>query len=330
METIAGHVRALREGDDAAKAAAARVLGTQALYNESNKVLIVEAGGIPPLVDLLRDGNAEAKAEVARALCNLAYVNAANKVLIAEAGAIPLLVELLRDGDVWAKAQAARALVSLALNNGNKVLIAEAGAVPPLVQLLRDGSEEGKEQARILLGRIAYTDHDNRVLIAEAGGIPPIVELLHVRAQPRSADLDDVDIAWHWAAPVLGRLAYGNPNTQALITEAGGIPPLVQLLRDGSADSEDVKRTATWALRSLAHNNDTNAVAIALTVGFHTVVELARRGRVTVGALVLANASVPAKRKAALVVAALLGDCVPDSARARVPYDVNAAIVSFL
>ena len=38
------------------------------------------------------------------------------------------------------------------------------------------------------------------------------------------------------------------------------------------------------------------------------------------------NAALPAKRKAALVVAALLGDCVPDS----VPREIKALIGSYL
>ena len=38
------------------------------------------------------------------------------------------------------------------------------------------------------------------------------------------------------------------------------------------------------------------------------------------------NAALPAKRKAALVVAALLGDCVPDS----VPREIKTVIGSYL
>ena len=71
-DEITEHVRALREGDDASKAAARRVLGYLALQS-GNAVLIVEAGGIPPLVDFLRDGSVEAKVQAAWALRNLAF-----------------------------------------------------------------------------------------------------------------------------------------------------------------------------------------------------------------------------------------------------------------
>ena len=118
------------------------------------------------------------------------------------------------------------------------------------------------------------------------------------------------------AARALCNLAYLNDANLVLIAEAGGIPPLVQLVRDGSAEA---KSMAKRALRNIAHNNDANKVAIALAVGsLEALVELARRGRVTVNERrIVGNAGVPAKRKAALVVAALLRACVPVEVRSR-------------
>ena len=103
---------------------------------------------------------------------------------------------------------------------------------------------------------------------------------------------------------------------RVLIAEAGGIAPLVELLRDGDIYA---KHWAADALRSLAYNNDANAVAIAVAVGFDAVSELARGGRVTVDEEpIVPDAGIAAKRKAALVVAALLRACVPDELRSRV------------
>ena len=66
-----------------------------------------------------------------------------------------------------------------------------------------------------------------------------------------------------------------------------------------------------------------------MAVSLEAVVELARRGSVTVNnASVVSNAALPAKRKAALVVAALLRDGVPEFKSA--PGDIKAAIASFL
>ena len=234
METIASRVHALREGDDAAKMAAARALSTFACLNAANRVPIAEAGAIPLLVELLRDGSADAKLTVARALHFLAYA-AANQALIAEAHGIPPLVALLRDGNANAKLEAAAALRHLAYNNDNKVLIAEAGGIPPLVDLLRDGS------------------------------------------------------------------------------------------------NLDAKQWATCALRHLGRNNDANQVAIAAALSLEALVELVRRDRVIFeGNTLFSNADDPAKRKAALVVAALLGGCVPDRPRRRVPRVIMGVIGSYL
>ena len=171
-----------------------------------------------------------------------------------------------------------------------------------LVDTLREGDDAAKAEAAQMLGEIAYDDM-HQDLIAEAGGIPPLVELLRDGSAEAKSD----------AANALRNLADNDAN-KVLIAEAGGIPPLIKLMHDD-------KWTASKAAAALDHisdNNDANAVAIALTVGLEALVELARGGRVTVNERWLVrNASIAAKRKAALVVAALLRACVPEEVRSR-------------
>ena len=175
-----------------------------------------------------------------------------------------------------------------------------------LVRALREGDDAAKVAAARALGTLACNNAANTVLIAKAGGIPRLVELL----RDGSAEARWM-VAW-----ALRNLAWDNADNQVLIAEAGAIPLLVDLLRDGSAGA---KYWATYALSNLAYNNDANAVAIALAVGLEALVQLARSGRVTVdNQLVVRNAGIAAKRKAALVVAALLRACVPDELRSRV------------
>ena len=170
-----------------------------------------------------------------------------------------------------------------------------------LVRALREGDDAKTAVARAL-GDLAYANGANRVLIAEAGGIPPLVDLL--RAGSANAKKS--------AARALRMLTRTKAN-QAAIAEAGGIPPLVELQRDGRGVGS---AEATWALERIARDNDANAVAIAVTVGLKALVQLARHGRMTVNnRLVVRNAGIAAKRKAALVVAALLRDRVPAKVR---------------
>ena len=226
-------------------------------------------------------------------------------------------VHALREGDDAAKMAAARALGNLAsLNAADRVLIAEAGAVPLLVELLRDGSAEAKLTVARALHFLTFPHYaaGNRVLIAEAHGIPPLVALL--RDGNADAKLE--------AAAALRYLAYNAAN-KVLIAEAGGIPLLVDLMRDRS--TTDANQWAACALRHLARNNDANQVAIAAALSLEALVELVRRDRVIFeGNTLFSNAGGPAKRKASLVVAALLGGCVPDS----VPRVLKAVIGSYL
>ena len=130
----------LRDGSAEAKVQAAWALRNLALHNAA-KVLIAEAGGIPPLVDLVRDGSAEASTYAARALDNLARDNDVNNVAIAEAGGIPPLVELLRDGGAEAKQFAASALCALSRNNDAiAIAIALTVGFDAVVKLARDGN----------------------------------------------------------------------------------------------------------------------------------------------------------------------------------------------
>ena len=185
-----------------------------------------------------------------------------------------------------------------------------------LVRALREGDDAAKTEAARALGGLAGANRDNRVRIAEAGSIAPLVQLLR----------DGDAAAKARAAWTLSRLAYYHETAdiKVLVAEAGGVPLLVELLRDGSADA---KEAAAWALYNLARDNASNTVAIAAAVGLETLVQLARRGRLTVDKRNLVhNAALPAKRKAALVVAALLRDCVPVS----VPREIKAVIGPYL
>ena len=131
------------------------------------------------------------------------------------------------------------------------------------------------------------------------------------------------------AARALGNFAYNNSANKAAIAKARGIPPLVDLLRDGSADAAS---SAAWALHYIAYNNDGNAVAIAAAVGLEALIQLARRGRATVDKRSRneLRVGVPGKRKAALVVAALLRACVPDEARGQVQDVIRDVIGPYL
>ena len=192
----------------------------------------------------------------------------------------------------------------------------DAELIATHVHTLREGDDASKTFAARALGNMACIKAATRVPIAEAGGIPLLLQLLR---GPTEFVSDK-----YWAARTLGNLAYHNDANKVAIAEGGGIPPLLQL-RCGRIFVPE----AAAALGNLVHGNDAHAVAVAATVGLEALVQLARRGRATVDSwLLVLNATLPAKRKAALVVAALLRDCVPEFKSA--PRDIKAVIGSYL
>ena len=123
-----------------------------------------------------------------------------------------------------------------------------------------------------------------------------------------------------YAAHALANLSRNNDANKVAIAEAGGIAPLVEFLRNGGGWA---KTHAAHALCNLSLNN-ANAIAIALTVGFDAVVELARDGHVRLNShFVVANGSPGARRDAALLV---LRKCLPR----KIPDDIAKAIAAAL
>ncbi|KAK7242257.1 hypothetical protein SO694_00013463 [Aureococcus anophagefferens] len=327
-ELIARHVRALRGWGDRryrSKRNAARAL-RELSFDDDNHDLIAEAGGIPVLIDFLRDESfitdvqiTKCKSHVMFTLSNLACTDA-YKILIVEARAA--LIDLLRDGGEVAT-QAARALGNLerdagAIKDLPRPRCAGAAAHRGFVEArealveLQGAANGFAQHAALALGNLAFGNDTCAALIAEAGAIPALVDIL--RGGVTS------DAKWE-AALSLGNLACRDDN-RVRIAEAGGVPVLLGLLRDGSAE---VKPDVAYSLENLALGNDANAVAIARSVGPGALVELARRGRVTVGELsVVRDAGDHAKREAALCVAAL------DGVLGRVPDVVRAIIESYL
>ena len=130
--------------------------------------------------------------------------------------------------------------------------IASAGGILPLVALVRNGAtEEQMEWAARALWFLAVSNDANRAAIVSAGGIRPLVALV------RDGTTDEQKL---YAAGALKEIAHGNPANseanrstnaanraanRAAIADAGGIPPLKALWRNGT---EKQKRQALFAL----------------------------------------------------------------------------------
>ncbi|GMY31033.1 armadillo repeat-containing protein 3 [Fagus crenata] len=128
VEIAEQSVGILREGDDAAKAAAADVLWDLSGYKHPVSV-VQNSGAIPLLVELLRDGNSEVREKVSGAIAQLSY-DGADRVALANAGIIPLLIELLHNDSVELTDNAAEALINFSEDPEHCDRISEAIDIP--------------------------------------------------------------------------------------------------------------------------------------------------------------------------------------------------------
>lgn len=257
--------------------------------------MIINEGGVPPLLMLLRVGSQLAQEHASRAVLHLCE-QTSNQRFIVECGAINDLVGLSTKGSVKGQELAAAVISDLAKGAieatppelGRLSVIAEAGGITPLVKLVTTGNEMSREQAASALLHLS-SDDGNKVLMTKAGGIAPIVQLL-----------DDGTVKSHgYAMETLNRLAQDSPENQGnmakrlvgLLTadeknagtkmrvahvlwelslyhpsaplrtvNAGAISPLVELLANGE---KAAKEEAMGALLCLAFKEPSNQLAIA-------------------------------------------------------------------
>lgn len=187
------------------------------------KIVIAEAGTIPPLVQLLGNGDDRAREHASQTLASLGLNNQQNQIQITQ-----LLIELLMSGIESAQQRAVHALQRLVTENPNShEAIASAGNPGNLVELLTIGIPEAKDYAIWALS-LSITE-ENQSVVAEAGGVQPLINQLSDRRV----------VIQHEAAAALAKLCANNDETRAAITKAGGVRPLIHLL-DPSAVSATV------------------------------------------------------------------------------------------
>ena len=285
IDAIERHVKALQSDVPWDRQVAADELGTLAAKSTTRSA-IAKAGGIEPLVALARSATADGQttsgaAAAARALRNLAY---GNEVAIAEAGGIPPLVAIVANGTArgpqllgtargpWS---AAGALHALASQTANRAAIADAGGIKALVALATDRRSNYHEQYSALeaLLRLACDNIPNRTAIATAL-VALVANGYDIEQEDSDSEEEEEPSTASLAALVLEKFATNAANKRA-ITEAGGIAPLVALLKETSVDG---RAWAAGALGALACRDAANQVAIVAAGGLEALTWLRDHG----------------------------------------------------
>ncbi|MBN3308422.1 ANKAR protein, partial [Amia calva] len=203
---------------------------------------MMDAGGIPALMDLLRSGRPTLQCVAAAVVCNVSE-QAAVAVELVESGAVPVLVQLLGSPMPELQSRCAVILADLATHNPHyQALIAQLGGVAPVVRLLRSELEDVLVGVVNCVRALCLHSTDNQSQVAREGAIPPLVEFLAIKSEVLQAV----------SSAALAELARGNPQNQDAVCAAGAIRPLVSILR-GRKMAVQVK--AAMAVEALAEYN---------------------------------------------------------------------------
>ncbi|KAL0395886.1 UNVERIFIED_CONTAM: hypothetical protein Scaly_0037000 [Sesamum calycinum] len=124
---------------DANEAALAAILNL-AVKDDTNKINIIHAGALKPIICFLQSENVTLQEYAAAALITLS-ASSVNKPIISASGAIPFLVDILRNGGSQARTDAVLALYNLSTHPDNLSLILQTEPIPPLINLLNSSKE---------------------------------------------------------------------------------------------------------------------------------------------------------------------------------------------
>ncbi|KAG8056638.1 hypothetical protein GUJ93_ZPchr0002g26353 [Zizania palustris] len=233
----------------------ARVDATAALVNLSlepaNKVRIVRAGSVPPLVEVLRSSTSppEAREHAAGALFGLA-LNEENRAAIGVLGAVPPLLDLLNSPahPAPARRDAGMALYHLSLAAVNQTKIARFPGAPKALLAVASSSSEPTPIRRLVLMVVCNVGacSEGRAALMDAGAVSAVTAILS--HDTRNTELDE------WCVAAMYAMSRGSLRFRGLARAAGADRALRRVADDGAPGGvrRDMAKKALRAMRSEA------------------------------------------------------------------------------
>ncbi|XP_020210411.1 U-box domain-containing protein 4 [Cajanus cajan] len=212
-----------------------------AVKDEKNKISIVEAGALEPIISFLKSQHQNLQESATASLLTLS-ASSTNKPIISACGAIPLLVEILRDGSPQAKADAVMALSNLSTYPNNLGIILETNPIPFIVDLIKTCKKSSKtaEKCCALIESLVEYDEGRTALTSEEGGVLAVVEVLE------SGTLQSRE---HAVGALLTMCQSDRCKYREPILREGVIPGLLELTVQGTPKSQTKARTLLQLLR---------------------------------------------------------------------------------
>lgn len=209
----------LQSSDQEVQRAACAALGNLAV-NDDNKVLIVEMGGLTPLIRQMVCPNIEVQCNAVGCITNLA-TQEENKSKIAKSGALVPLTKLANSPDLRVQRNATGALLNMTHSYENRKELVEAGSVPVLVHLLSSEDPDIQYYCTTALSNIAVDEENrNSLSMTQKELVNKLVSLM-----------DSESTRVQCQATLALRNLASDSSYQLEIVRAGGLPLLVQLLQ---------------------------------------------------------------------------------------------------
>ncbi|GER48083.1 ARM repeat superfamily protein, partial [Striga asiatica] len=223
---------------DANEAALAALLNL-AVKDERNKVNIIEAGALEPIISFLQSENPILHENSAAALVTLS-ASPRMKPIIISSGAIPPLINILNHAGPQAKLDALTALHNLSTHRDAISPILEAQPIPPLVSILKSHRKCSRlsEKSAALLELLAAAASDE--LVAERGGVLAVVEVLECGSKRARA---------HAVGALLAMCEENRERYREAILKEGAIPGLMELTVEGGPEARAKARALLGLLR---------------------------------------------------------------------------------
>jgi HEAT repeat protein len=227
--------------------------------DDGNKLLIVKAGGLRPLVERLSDdAGTHVQWYAAGAVANLA-IHPDLKLRIAEEGGLQRLIALAHSDNERVVRQVVRGLFALAAKTEVRHLMVEAGALFPLVRLLGAESVDIQRNAAGAVGNIAMTDVFKKKVV-DADALLPLIRLAGSR---------DINVQRQVARALFTLSAEESVKTLIANTHRG----LKRLVSLSAAKSVEIQRDAAGALANIAIGSG-HKVKVAKAGGIKALVRL--------------------------------------------------------
>jgi hypothetical protein len=231
---------------------AAFALGLLAVKPEHQQ-LIVDAGALPPLVNILKRHKNTSNSKVvnsvikraADATTNLAHENSNIKTCVRVVGGIPPLVELLESPDLKVQRAAAGALRTLAFKNDeNKAQIVQCNALATLILMLRSEDAAIHYEAVGVIGNLVHSSPNIKKEVLNAGALQPVIGLLSSCCTESQRE----------AALLLGQFASADSDCKAHIVQRGAVRPLIEMLQSADVQLREMSAFALGRLAQDTHN----------------------------------------------------------------------------